>query len=533
MKHHCRQKNVLFNATLIAGALVLCSGFVQSQTKLQQARASESANRVPSEGSGNEGSLKERETVPAKNVSPQVSMATEESVSGSPGTTTNNSPSAVKAEAARRSYDWGVSLASTNPELAIEKFKQAITLDPGNGRAHYSLGMAYNKLTRYKEAAESFKRAAHLSPDWAEAHLRLGQMYYVLDKESQALDEHKRLLKLNPLMADTLLRAIKNDGKVTAPARAANDVAVNRLPSSLKSNDDRKKEERPSSLTQASIPGGGTRLVPESKVIATALPATAVGPVREANAGNAKPDQDQTTIYRVGVDDVLDIRLLNSPTNRSSLYTVLDRGLIEFPLAGVPMSVAGLTTEEIQSRIEAELKRRGFQNTQLSVGVRDYTSHQVNVTGLVGMPGNKRLRREAVPLYVVLAEAQPRPEAGRATITRMGKPALVVDLTDPSGMNLLVWPGDLIVLGARPLEFYYIGGRVNLPGQKSYQPGVTLLQAILAAGGFTSSNNDAAEISREGLDHRLSTTKYYLREIKAGKVPDPQLQPGDRVEVIK
>jgi protein involved in polysaccharide export with SLBB domain len=72
---------------------------------------------------------------------------------------------------------------------------------------------------------------------------------------------------------------------------------------------------------------------------------------------------------------------------------------------------------------------------------------------------------------------------------------------------------------------------VNYPGQKVHQPGITLFQAILAAGGLTKTS-DVAEISREGVARRLTTTKYHLKEIKSGKVQDPQLQPGDRIEVI-
>ena len=47
--------------------------------------------------------------------------------------------------------------------------------------------------------------------------------------------------------------------------------------------------------------------------------------------------------------------------------------MIDFPLAGGPIQVAGLTTEEIQTRLSTELKRRAVEeNAQVSVGVRQY-----------------------------------------------------------------------------------------------------------------------------------------------------------------
>src|SRR5215211_5490886 len=85
-----------------------------------------------------------------------------------------------------------------------------------------------------------------------------------------------------------------------------------------------------------------------------------------------------TEIYRVGVGDVLDIRLLNSANSKSTLFTVVGDGVIDLPIAGGSVSVAGLTPEEIQARIAAELKRRAVaEKTQVAVGVRQYLSHPV------------------------------------------------------------------------------------------------------------------------------------------------------------
>src|SRR5207247_5396124 len=107
----------------------------------------------------------------------------------------------------------------------------------------------------------------------------------------------------------------------------------------------------------------------------------------------------------------------------------------------------------------------------LSVGVRQYASHTAIITGLVGIPGTKILRRETVPLFVILAEAQPRLDAARATIMRGGGPAATVDLGDAAALNFLVHPGDGINLTSRPPDFYYIAGRINTPGQKNFQSG--------------------------------------------------------------
>ncbi len=243
-------------------------------------------------------------------------------------------------------------------------------------------------------------------------------------------------------------------------------------------------------------------------------------------------DGPPTSIYRVGVGDILDVRVANSPSGRSTLYTVLDGGVLDFPLAGGPVKIAGMTTEQVGAKLAGELRRRNVQDgSQVLVSVREFASHTILVSGLVSYPGSRVLRREAVPLYVVLAEAQPRPEAGRVLIMRDGAQVQPVDLSDPAATSVLVQPGDVITVSARQQQFYYIGGHVNSPGQKIFQPGITLTQAILAAGGLTRSGENSIEISREGSDGRLSTTRYVLRDIKTGKIQDPHLLPGDRVEV--
>jgi polysaccharide biosynthesis/export protein len=241
---------------------------------------------------------------------------------------------------------------------------------------------------------------------------------------------------------------------------------------------------------------------------------------------------EKTEIYRVGIGDVLDVRLLNSAANNSStLFTVAANGVIDLPIAGGAIKVAGLTTEEIQTRIAEELKRRAVaENARVSVGVRQYASHAVTVTGLVVHPGTRFLRREEVPLYVVLAESQLRNDGARVVLLRAGSPAQTLDLRDQATLNTRIQSGDVITVTSRPEEFYFVGGRINLPGQKPFTQGITLLQAILAAGG-TPRQTNLVEISREGSDGRLVTLRYNLKEIKSGNVQDPRLHAGDRIEV--
>lgn len=259
-----------------------------------------------------------------------------------------------------------------------------------------------------------------------------------------------------------------------------------------------------------------------------------VTPATRVNAASAALDSSValSQLYRIGVGDVLDVQLADMPTARSTLFTVLDGGILDYPLAGQLVIVAGKTVEEVAAELRARVKV--FENPQIVVKVRDFASHNVIITGLVSDPGAKFLRRETIPLYVVLVEAQPRPEALTAVITRRGQAAINVELNDQRAMSTPVLPGDVIKVNgsaAAPAGFFFAGGAVSSPGQKAFHSGLTLTQAIIASGGTTREAGSKVKISRQGADGRLLTTEYNLRQIQDGKAVDPVLLRGDRITV--
>ncbi len=239
-----------------------------------------------------------------------------------------------------------------------------------------------------------------------------------------------------------------------------------------------------------------------------------------------------TQVYRVGIGDVLDVQIADMPTGKSTLFTVLEGGKLDYPLASEALNVSGLTTDQIAAQLTSHIKV--LDNPRVLVKVRDFASHSVTITGLVANPGVKFLRRENIPLFVILTEAQPYSEAGRITITRAGQPLITVDLRDQRSASTLVVAGDTLkVLTAAPElnGFFYTGGAVNSPGQKTFYSGMTLTQAILASGGVTRSANPKVKLQRQGTDGLLVTSEYNVKEIENGKSPDPMLQRGDRITV--
>jgi protein involved in polysaccharide export with SLBB domain len=298
--------------------------------------------------------------------------------------------------------------------------------------------------------------------------------------------------------------------------------------------------QSPSSASSAATPGrtkSAPTLYPDGFASGDPKAATAptsVGTVEVilneiTESGNAA---DPINLYRVGAGDVLDIRITNMRSGGHTLYPVLPGGVLEYPLAGTPLRVSGLTVDEISARIRTELRGRAIHDSpRVEVGVREYESHTVLVSGLVAEPGAKVIRREAVPLYVVIAAAQPLPDASRVQVASYAtRQQTDVALDDRAAMNTLVRPGDVLVVSKERQQFYYIGGDAADSGQREFYYGITLTQAIMAAAGKPSRLR-AAIVTRQGPDGFLVTTDYSLKDIMSGKVPDPRIRPGDRIEV--
>ncbi len=242
-----------------------------------------------------------------------------------------------------------------------------------------------------------------------------------------------------------------------------------------------------------------------------------------------------TEKYTVGAGDVLFISLLNGPSNSAKYYTVLDDGTIDYPLAGELVSVSNLTTDEIEEYLREKIKL--YKNPEVSVKVREHTSHKINVLGLVEKPGAKYLQRDAIPLFVIKAEAIVSPEADKVTIKRKSSEIESHSLKEKTNDDLLIFPGDIIEFekSKKPVmeqnKFYYIGGSVNKVGRMDFYEGITLTQAIFASGGLKDQNTKKVILRRKNKKGLLKSKSYDLKDIMKGKKPDPVLQEGDIIEV--
>jgi polysaccharide export outer membrane protein len=228
------------------------------------------------------------------------------------------------------------------------------------------------------------------------------------------------------------------------------------------------------------------------------------------------------------------VNIKNTPQG-SGYYTVRTDGTIDFPLAGENVVAAGRTMDEIEESLASAITL--YSNPQLEVKVREYTSHKINVSGLVDNPGEKSLQREAVPLFVIKAEAIVERSATKATVTRAQQAIpKTFDLRNSETDSVLIYPGDTVVFtddsGARTTDsaVYFIGGDIAAAGQRQFLPGITLYQAVVASGGSKHEPKKAI-IRRKNDKGMFAVSEHNLRAIRDGKVADPALAAGDVIEI--
>lgn len=414
----------------------------------------------------------------------------------------------------KRLYNEGVTYALAGLYAqAAQIFEQAIRLDPKFADAHFALGHAYYDMRRWQNAIDSFKRAVELNPQDLEAQDRLEESREMLARENGK--------KVTPAPTGSTAPAPVQGATPAKPEPlrqpVAEKIALNAKP------------DTPPPVTTTGEAKSEVKESPKSEVNEN--------PTKDSSSAKTNAAANNlalTKLYRVGPGDVLDIRINATEAPQSTLFTITPGGLLEHPLLAEPLHVGGLSVEEIGSTIEGDLKRRALaESPRVSVAVRDYASHTILVSGLVKDSGTKILRREAIPLYVVVADAQPLPEAARVTVVRSeANEAYDIDLAQPAEMNLLVRPGDVITLLANVTQFLYIGGEVKSPGEKTYRRGLTLTQALIAAGGVTTKAKEV-RLGRDDGRGFLIVTRIKLKDIESGKVPDPQVRPGDRITIDK
>ncbi len=208
------------------------------------------------------------------------------------------------------------------------------------------------------------------------------------------------------------------------------------------------------------------------------------------------------TDYVLGPEDEISIIVWDHPDLTRKTRINLE-GRISFPLIG-ELQVTGLTQLQLEKKLTEMLADGYIVSPQVSVQVTDYRSQKIFVIGEVNSPGAYPLTKKTLLVEAIAMAGGVKPEADQEIMIVRPKKnhavrgALLPDEADPSELikvrlrdvlegersqNIEVLNLDTIFIPK--IKVFYVTGEVKRPGQYTFMKGMTVLQAVSTAGGFT------------------------------------------------
>jgi len=233
--------------------------------------------------------------------------------------------------------------------------------------------------------------------------------------------------------------------------------------------------------------------------------------------------------YVIGPADTLSITVVGEP-DLTNKYRVDTDGTITLPYVG-RQAAAGMTVIDLQSKITSLLKDGYLQNPQVLIDVDVYKARSVLVVGEVRSPGKVQLTGLTMSLLeaLALAGSPTSAAANEVIVVHTPKPGetakeITVNRRDlelgRAGLDVTLQDGDLI--NVPTAKRFWVSGQVKNPGNYVLDPGTTVAQALILAGGLT----------ERGSDRRLTfirTVNGKIVEVAAKM--DEKVQANDEIKV--
>jgi len=227
-----------------------------------------------------------------------------------------------------------------------------------------------------------------------------------------------------------------------------------------------------------------------------------------------EPSRFQPGEYVLGVGDRLRI-IVFGEEDLSGEFVVDSTGRVSFPLIGeIPAALSSVS--EFQSRVEEALREGYLNDPRVSAEVLNFRPFYI--LGEVQRPGEYPFNNGLTVLNAVATAGGFTPLANQTRV--FIKPAgegreeeIALSPATP------VAPGDTIRIGKGA---FYILGEVTRPGEYPFSEGMTVLNAVATAGGFTyRANQGRVFIQREGAD----------REQTLRLEPNLRIEAGDTIRI--
>ncbi len=253
----------------------------------------------------------------------------------------------------------------------------------------------------------------------------------------------------------------------------------------------------------------------------------AVQPTVAPNAAVRPPEP--TRLALLGPGDSVTIQVYGQPDMTTTVYVSND-GTIRVPLAGA-VQVSGATPIEAGERVAKALHDGGyFVNPQVTLTLNNSRSERVSVLGEVRNPGSYAIDPSTSIIDLVAAAGGLTENGADTGYVRRREPdghvaSYNVDLKGPATTRELpsqrLESGDELYVPTA--QHVYVYGEVTTPNSYKVEPGMTVMQAIVRAGGITPRGSEhRVEVKRMGKDGQYVINKAKLNDL---------VQPDDVIRV--
>ena len=244
--------------------------------------------------------------------------------------------------------------------------------------------------------------------------------------------------------------------------------------------------------------------------------------------------------YIVGGGDVLKVMVYDEPDISINGIRISLDGYVNYPLIG-NVHVAGLTTSEIESKLETLLRDGYILHPQISVLVVEYASRKVFMLGAIANPGSYELRSQATLLEMISNAGGLTSQAGEKFVILRSvngeSQSIAIDrkrLIDEGDLSLNLYVKDNDTIYVPGADVIYLFGEVVKPGPYQLaKHNRTVLSAITLAGGFTKIGSPKKTRIVRVVDGEVQTIFVNVDDIvkKGDKDKDIELLPEDVVIV--
>ena len=269
-------------------------------------------------------------------------------------------------------------------------------------------------------------------------------------------------------------------------------------------------------------------------IIATCLLLYAPSRPCAGQADTAKPAAESLLL---SPGDLISVSVFDVPELEKHVR-ITDGGAITLPLVG-EMTLAGLSPAQAEHKVRAALAAGRFiRNAQVNIGVDQYATADIAVSGQVQHPGSypSTIPRNLMDILSMAGGLTPAADT-HVTVQRRGvhgetlQASLVNDPTIALRNSVLVYPGDLVIVPKAGIV--YVLGDVVHPGGyvMANDAQLTLMQAVSLAAGTTKTASEAhARLLRNSADGPVELP-VCLKCVEKGTQPDIELKAEDVVYI--